>query len=158
MIDAWRRIARRPVEALGDLDVAAAGDFAVQVEADDEKAQLRTLIGQLAPCHRQILTSRFFDDRSLQEIAGALSTTVSAVKARQSRALVALRRLTEPQKPKATPRPKPTPQPTPDPEPADPPRLDGRAALLERCLRLEMEVDALRSAGHRDLGTSGVIQ
>lgn len=137
MIDRWRR--DRPATSL-EAWVPSDADIEQQALTDDEHAHLRELISQLAPSHRQVLMLRFVDGLSLQDTARALATTIGAVKARQMRARRALRRLTEP--------PEPEPAPVPavcDPESDDMPRLDNRAALLERCLRLEMEVERLRS-------------
>lgn len=134
MIEAWRRTGRRPTVPLEEWDAADEG-IEGQAETDDERARLREQIAQLVPCHQLILGMRFVQDLSLQECARALSTTLSAVKSRQVRALRALRRLTEPE---AAPEPQAVPT---EPEPLF--YLDNRAALLERCLRLEMEVQRL---------------
>lgn len=141
IVDYRRREACSPTDAPLTEWHTADDDTEKQAVDDDEQAQLRALIGQLVPSHQHVLTLRFIQGLSLRETARALSTTVSAVKARQRRAQEALRRLAEP------PKPEPLPAPAePDPEPDGIMCLDNHAALLARCLRLEMENYELRSA------------
>ncbi len=64
-----------------------------------EQERVRVLLRQLTPEQRQVVVLRFLEGWTLAEVAEALDKPVGAVKALQHRALAALRRLLEREKP-----------------------------------------------------------
>lgn len=63
-----------------------------RLDRDERRARVLAVIGDLPPCHQRILKLRYFEDRSLAEIAGEMNCTPLAAKLRVFRAVTALRK------------------------------------------------------------------
>ena len=86
-----RRFLRRaPILALDAFD-GSSGDPALAPELLD----LATAVATLERGHAEVITLRFVHGLSLQETAATLETSIDAIKGRQARALVELRRRLE---------------------------------------------------------------
>jgi RNA polymerase sigma-70 factor (ECF subfamily) len=80
--------------------VPLAEDAAFSHEADPEEEVVRcesfrvvrSLIGELPECHQRILRLRYYEDRSMADIAGQIHCTPLAAKLRVFRAVTALRK------------------------------------------------------------------
>ncbi|MFJ7592526.1 SigE family RNA polymerase sigma factor [Streptomyces sp. NPDC097617] len=81
-----RSAGERPVGELPDRrePAAAGGDPALRLT-------LLEALGRLSPKDRAVLVLRFWEDRSVEETADAMSTSSAAVRTRTSRALARLR-------------------------------------------------------------------
>ncbi len=87
--DRWRRIARRPEQALAASDVGpGVQDRAAEVA--DRDFLLRALAA-LPPRQRAVLVLRYFDDLPEAEIAEMLGCSLGTVKSQVARALARLR-------------------------------------------------------------------
>jgi RNA polymerase sigma-70 factor (sigma-E family) len=86
-IDASRRRwwGERPTEVLPE--VAGTDDL----DASDERDELRRLLGELSPRERAVVVLRYYCDQSEQHTAAALGMPVGTVKSTCSRALARLR-------------------------------------------------------------------
>lgn len=83
----WRKWFRQPPQlSLDAFDAPSTENF-----TDPERLDLAKAISKLEPAHAEVITLRFLHGLSLAETAGALGTTVDAIKGRQARALAALR-------------------------------------------------------------------
>jgi RNA polymerase sigma-70 factor (ECF subfamily) len=105
-MDAWlfRIAANVAVDFLRKRRVATVPlETGVQVESADEapgtgldrevrREQFLSVINELPTCHQRILHLRYYEDRSLAEIAGAMNCTPMAAKLRVFRAVTALRK------------------------------------------------------------------
>ena len=69
-----------------------------QLEADFEQTRLRKTILQLQDEHQQVITMRFIDELSYEEIASALNKTEGAIRVIQHRALKKMREILEGEK------------------------------------------------------------
>ncbi len=89
-------VRRRRLETVSLDDVAPAEEQEPSwLEAIDRERQQGLLLGairRLAPCHQRILIMRYYEDRSLEEIAALVQCTRPAAKLRVFRAVSALRR------------------------------------------------------------------
>jgi RNA polymerase sigma-70 factor (ECF subfamily) len=74
------------------LSEAAEGDPAQVVAQDLDQARARAALWALTPDQRLVLTLKYFEAMSNEEVAAALGKPVGAVKALQHRALATLRR------------------------------------------------------------------
>ncbi|GIU96916.1 MAG: DNA-directed RNA polymerase sigma-70 factor [Actinomycetota bacterium] len=93
-----RRRAVEPVPDPPEPELAPdhADDVAHRVDLEHREApRLHAALARLNEEQREVVLMRFVAERSLEEVAAALGTTVGAVKARQHRALARLRRLLE---------------------------------------------------------------
>src|SRR5215471_5290830 len=97
--DRWRRLARRPEEALL-ADGAGPGVPDHTAEVVDRDYLLRALAG-LPPRQRAVLVLRYFDDLPEAEIAEMLGCSLGTVKSHAARALSRLREAAEAQSPPA---------------------------------------------------------
>ena len=91
--DRWRRLARRPEEALL-ADGAGPGVPDHTAEVVDRDYLLRALAG-LPPRQRAVLVLRYFDDLPEAEIAEMLGCSLGTVKSHAARALSRLREAAE---------------------------------------------------------------
>ena len=69
-----------------------------QLEADFEQTRLRKTILQLQDEHQQVITMRFIDELSYEEIASALNKSEGAIRVIQHRALKKMREILEGEK------------------------------------------------------------
>jgi RNA polymerase sigma-70 factor, ECF subfamily len=81
----WQRSSKEPVVLVDDLEVAAAA-----VDGD-RHAWFGQLMKQLPEDQRRVIHRRFFDQRSIREIARELGRSEGAIKQLQFRALETLR-------------------------------------------------------------------
>jgi len=87
--DRWRRISRRPEQALAASDIGpSVRDRAAEVA--DRDFLLRALAA-LPPRQRAVLVLRYFDDLPEAEIAEMLGCSLGTVKSQVARALARLR-------------------------------------------------------------------
>jgi RNA polymerase sigma-70 factor (ECF subfamily) len=113
LLEAWTSLSRydasRPVPLahLTGADAAAGGrrvqelpDAAASpaetADRHEQNRRLRQQVDTLPEPHRRVILLRFFEDASLQEIAGVLRCSVGTVKSRLHYALARLRRLNLP--------------------------------------------------------------
>jgi RNA polymerase sigma-70 factor (ECF subfamily) len=95
IVDFYRR---QPVQEPAMLEnvVLAGGDQGVEhLERQMRVDQARAALRQLTPLQQQIITLRFLEELSNEEVARVVERTEGAVKALQHRALNSLRRLLE---------------------------------------------------------------
>lgn len=78
-------------------DFVADGDWTDVVSARLEWHRLRTALEHLEESHREVLAYRFLGDFSVEETATAMGKSKGAIKVLQHRAIIALRRLLNPQ-------------------------------------------------------------
>jgi RNA polymerase sigma-70 factor (ECF subfamily) len=97
LVDEFRRRARRERETAYD----AAYDPRTSGPAEDEgmlalqTARVRALLETLVPDQRDVLVLRILGDLTIEQVAEVLSTSEGAVKQRQRRGLLALRKRLE---------------------------------------------------------------
>jgi RNA polymerase sigma factor (sigma-70 family) len=86
-----QRLVTTPIENVSQM---ASGDEEpdARLDRDERRAQVMLMIGELPECHQRILRLRYYEDRSLAEIAGEMNCTPSAAKLRVFRAVTALRK------------------------------------------------------------------
>src|SRR5262249_12364815 len=86
-----QRLATVPLE---NLALAGEGDEdpTPRPAASERGARLLAVINELPECHRRILRLRYYEDRSLAEIAAEIPCTPMAAKLRVFRAVTALRK------------------------------------------------------------------
>ena len=86
---------RRPVtvslDSISWID-DGSDDPLLRLDREERRALVVSAIRQLATCHQQVLQLRYFEDRSLAEIAVELRCTRMAAKLRVFRAVTALRK------------------------------------------------------------------
>ncbi len=97
-IDQHRARGARPPETAGLAALAgrAAPD---QLDAAITRWDLATVLASLKPCHRDLLTTRYLRDRSIDEMAANLHVPAGTVKSRLSAARDALRQRLQPAAP-----------------------------------------------------------
>lgn len=90
MLKARRKIIEMPLEEL--LEDEEAGGY-IEGEIDDEisKGDLRAVIQQLPPIHRDVLYLMYYEDMAIRDIAKHLNLSENAVKKRLERARDVLR-------------------------------------------------------------------
>jgi RNA polymerase sigma-70 factor, ECF subfamily len=81
----WRRATTQPEILSDDLELAAVNDQA------ERQALFAQLLDRLPPDQRRVLEGRFFEQRSIRELARELGRSEGAVKQLQFRALETLR-------------------------------------------------------------------
>lgn len=86
-----RRVPTMPLDDALE-SIAGEDDPCRDLHRRADTAWVRELISTLPECHRKVLALRFFEDRSLTEIASALGCSPLAAKLRVFRAVAALRR------------------------------------------------------------------
>lgn len=86
-----QRLATVPIESLS-LVGDSGEELMDRLDRDEQRARVMGVIDGLPECHRRILRLRFFEDRSLAEIAQAMNCTPMAAKLRVFRAVTALRK------------------------------------------------------------------
>ncbi len=86
-----QRLATVPLEALTLAD-ADSPDLTAGIHRAERRKQMEGIIHALPACHQRVLHLRFFEDRSLDEIAGLLHCSRMAAKLRVFRAVTALRK------------------------------------------------------------------
>ncbi|HEY7009513.1 MAG TPA: SigE family RNA polymerase sigma factor, partial [Jatrophihabitantaceae bacterium] len=88
-IDSSRRRwwGEKPAETMPEVSAAESGD----VDAADERDELRRLLAGLSPRERAVVVLRYYCDLSEQDTAATLSVPVGTVKSTCSRALSRLR-------------------------------------------------------------------
>jgi len=67
-------------------------DPAEQVGRGEQLRAIGSLVGELPECHRRVITLRYFEDRSMADIASEVRCTPLAAKLRVFRAVTALRK------------------------------------------------------------------
>ena len=95
IVDFYRR---QPAQEPATLEnvVLAEGDQGVeQLERRTQVEQARAALRQLTPLQQQVITLRFLEEMSNEEVGRVIERTEGAVKALQHRALNSLRRLWE---------------------------------------------------------------
>lgn len=95
IVDFYRR---QPVQEPATLEgvVLVDGDQGVEhLERQTRVEQARAALRQLTPLQQQVITLRFLEEMSNEEVARVVERTEGAVKALQHRALNSLRRLLE---------------------------------------------------------------
>ncbi len=91
--DRWRRLARRPEQALSACE-AGPGVPDQATEVADRDYLMRALAG-LPPRQRAVLVLRYFDDLSEAEVAEALGCSIGTVKSHAARGLARLREVAD---------------------------------------------------------------
>lgn len=86
-----RRVATVPLESVVALD-SEDEDPLARLSRDERRERVLGVIADLPECHRRILRLRYYEDRSLAEIATEVNCTPMAAKLRVFRAVAALRR------------------------------------------------------------------
>lgn len=86
-----QRLATVPLESLS-LVGDSGEELTDRLDRDEQRSRVLGVIDGLPECHRRILRLRFFEDRSLAEIAQAMNCTPMAAKLRVFRAVTALRK------------------------------------------------------------------
>jgi RNA polymerase sigma-70 factor (ECF subfamily) len=86
-----QRLATVPLENVGSM-ASLEEDPILGLHEEERRARVMALIGELPECHQRILKLRFYEDRSLAEIAGAMNCSPMAAKLRVFRAVTALRK------------------------------------------------------------------
>ncbi|MGC9394666.1 MAG: sigma-70 family RNA polymerase sigma factor [Anaerolineae bacterium] len=95
IVDFYRRQPAQEPVTLEDV-VLADGDHGVEhLEHRTRVERARGALRQLTPLQQQVITLRFLEEMSNEEVARVVERTVGAVKALQHRALNSLRRLLE---------------------------------------------------------------
>lgn len=89
-VDALKRRARRPVASLEHPEAAEALQARDEIGVADEWRDLAAAMGKLRASHREVLTLRLIEGRSVEEAARLLGKKPGAVKVLQMRALKAL--------------------------------------------------------------------
>ena len=89
LVDHWRQLARddRRLAAVADLTETEHDPWTVSLEA----AHAHTVLGELGPHHRSVLTLRYLDGLSVREVAHILGRTLHATEALLVRARSAFR-------------------------------------------------------------------
>jgi RNA polymerase sigma-70 factor (ECF subfamily) len=85
-----QRLTTVPLESLALVDDCE--EPLARVHQAERRARVQAVIDQLPACHQRVLRLRYFEDRSLAEIAAALECSPMAAKLRVFRALTALRK------------------------------------------------------------------
>jgi RNA polymerase sigma-70 factor (ECF subfamily) len=95
VVDYYRRAPKEPPTSLefADPPVPATGEAEIVRAALAERT--RVALRMLSPLQQQVVTLRFLESLSLQEVADILDKTVGSVKALQHRALTSLQRILE---------------------------------------------------------------
>jgi RNA polymerase sigma-70 factor (ECF subfamily) len=86
-----QRLATVPLEGLPLAD-GDDEDPTAKLARDERCGRVQSVIRELPECHQRILRLRYYEDRSLEEIAGAMNCTPMAAKLRVFRAVTALRK------------------------------------------------------------------
>ena len=86
-----RRLSTVPLETLA-LEASGEEDPVAKLDRDERRAQVLSVIHELPECHQRILRLRYYEDRSLGEIAAVMECTPMAAKLRVFRAVSALRK------------------------------------------------------------------
>jgi RNA polymerase sigma factor (sigma-70 family) len=95
LVDARRRVARRPVEPVADPPEAVTAtldDAAELALARIGAEEVHRVMEALSPDQRAVLLLRVLGELTVEEVAGALGKRPGAVKALQRRGLAAIRR------------------------------------------------------------------
>src|SRR5436190_21403914 len=89
----YARKRQLPTVPLGD-EVVAGHEVDPEEELDrsEQRQAVRTVVGQLPECHQRVLRLRYFEERSVADIAGEVRCTPLAAKLRVFRAVAALRK------------------------------------------------------------------
>lgn len=85
---------RLPTVPLEQLALIASSDEEPydRLDRDERGARVRSVVEELPECHQRVIRLRYFEDRSLAEIAGTMNCSPSAAKLRVFRAVTALRK------------------------------------------------------------------
>jgi RNA polymerase sigma-70 factor, ECF subfamily len=86
-----RKLTTVPLESIPQVEWSG-DDPIIHLDRDERRAQVLSIINQLPECHQRILRLRYYEDRSLAEIAGVMNCTTLAAKLRVFRAVTALRK------------------------------------------------------------------
>lgn len=95
IVDFYRRQPPQEPELIDDVTLAEPDHGAVHLERQTQVEQARAALQQLTPLQQQIITLRYLEEMSNEEIAQVVNRTEGAVKALQHRALNSLRRILE---------------------------------------------------------------
>ncbi len=90
-VDALKRRSRTAAASLDHPDAAAVVDVRDSIASADDWSNVAEALGKLKPEHRDVLTLRLVEGRSVQDVARMLGKSEGAVKVMQMRALRALR-------------------------------------------------------------------
>ena len=133
LVNAHRAVLRRPwrresaMEHLPDHSTITAA-------AVDERDALLAALAELGPSQRAIVVLRYWEDRSVDDVAGLLGLSTGTVKSQSARGLAHLRRLlgepTDADRSDPDPGSPPPPPPRPQREPASSPDRAASAAHL----------------------------
>ena len=86
-----RKLSTVPLESIPQVEWSGE-DPVAHLDRDERREQVLSVIHQLPECHQRILRLRYYEDRSLAEIAGVMNCTTLAAKLRVFRAVTALRK------------------------------------------------------------------
>ena len=86
-----RRLPTIPLESLALVEWGEE-DPVARLDRDDRRRRVLAVVDQLPACHQRILRLRYYEDRTLAEIASAMNCTPLAAKLRVFRAVTALRK------------------------------------------------------------------
>lgn len=95
IVDLYRRQPAQEPATLEDVVLAGDDQSVEHVERQTRVELARAALRQLTPLQQQIITLRFLEELSNEEVARAVERTEGAVKALQHRAINSLRRLLE---------------------------------------------------------------
>ncbi|MBI5595591.1 MAG: sigma-70 family RNA polymerase sigma factor [Elusimicrobia bacterium] len=89
----WRsRRAERPLEEAGAVASQEDERAGRGLEAEEQAQALRDAVGRLSPVQRQVVTLRFQQEQSLEQVSGTLLLPLNTVKSHLRRAVERLRR------------------------------------------------------------------
>ena len=95
IVDFYRRQPPQEPESVDNVVLADPDHGVAHLERQMQVEQARAALQQLTPLQQQIITLRFLEELSNEEIAQVVNRTEGAVKALQHRALNSLRRILE---------------------------------------------------------------
>jgi len=95
IVDFYRRQPAQEPATLDDVILADGDQGVAYLERQTRVEQARAALQQLTPLQQQIITLRFLEELSIEEVARAVERAEGAVKALQHRALASLHRLLE---------------------------------------------------------------
>jgi RNA polymerase sigma-70 factor (ECF subfamily) len=87
-----QRLTSVPLDRLVSVPSEGDEDPLEELDRDELRGRMLALIRELPECHQRILRMRYYEDRSMAEIAGVIHCSPMAAKLRVFRAVTALRK------------------------------------------------------------------
>lgn len=95
VVDFYRRQPEQEPVPLDDVQLPVAEQGEAALLAHEEAGRVRAALWRLTPLQQQIISLRFLEGLSLEEVGQVVQRNLSAVKALQHRAIESLRRMLE---------------------------------------------------------------